>query len=91
MTPDRPPDRKRAIQRRIMREALARAGLKKLPRRRRLLLTGAQGSGKTRVALEAVASLRGNVIVWLTEPTTSRIEVASDYHAIAAPESPPSW
>jgi hypothetical protein len=91
VTTDLPPERKRAIRRRIMREILAREGLKKLPRRQRLLLTGAQGSGKTRTVLEAVAALPGNVIVWLTEPTTSKaVEVATAYREIAGPNSLPA-
>jgi hypothetical protein len=90
VTTDPLSERKRAIRRRIMREVLAREGLKKLPRRQRLLLTGAQGSGKTRTALEALAALRGNVIVWVTEPTTSKaVEVAGAYREIAGPDSLP--
>lgn len=70
---------KRAIQRRILREVLAREGLKRLPRRRAVLLTGSQGSGKTREALEAVAVARGEVIVWATQPNTAKAEeVAAD-------------
>ena len=81
---------KRAIQRRILREVLAREGLKRLPRRRAVLLTGSQGSGKTREALEAVAVARGEVIVWATQPNTAKAEeVAADYRQIAGPDSLP--
>ena len=81
---------KRAIRRRILREVLAREGLGRLPRRRAVLLTGSQGSGKTRAALEAVAVPRGEVIVWATQPDTAKAEeVAADYRRIAGPGSLP--
>jgi hypothetical protein len=84
------PETRRALRRRIMRAVLAHEGLKRLPPRQRRLLTGSQGSGKTRVALESVAALRGHVIVWMTQPTTAKaIEVAADYASIAGPESLP--
>jgi hypothetical protein len=87
---DLAPDEKRAVQRRILREVLTREGLRSLPRRRAVLLTGSQGSGKTTEALAAVAELRGDMIIWCMQPTTDKAEeVAGDYATIASPESLP--
>lgn len=79
---DLSPGKKGAITRRQLRAvAIERGYGSRLPvRGPRMLLTGTQGSGKTRDAITAVAAITEPVNVWLTEPTLDKAaEVAADY------------
>ena len=63
--------RKAAITRRIRREVLAELGLDKLPKQgERTLVTGAQGTGKSRTCAETIAELpRRDLSIWWLVPS----------------------
>lgn len=82
---------KAAISRRVKRQVLSEHGLQRLDDAARLLITGSQGSGKTRTAIESVAQIAGDVVVWMTQPTLEKAEeVAADYAAVSGPNSLPA-
>ena len=83
--------RKAAITRRVHHEVAAEFGYGKIPGvGERLLLSGTQGSGKSRSAAEQVARLRDSLCVWWLVPTLENAaEQAANYRARAAAESPP--
>ncbi|OAN54030.1 hypothetical protein A6A04_12345 [Paramagnetospirillum marisnigri] len=63
----------------------------RLPDGRRLLITGAQGSGKSRAAAEEIAAwpIRESVIWWTVPTITKADEQAAEYTAIRRDDSPP--
>ena len=77
--------RKAAITRRIRREVLLELGLDRLPKiAERVLVTGGQGTGKSRTAAEQIASLEGSVVIWWLVPTLEKAEEqAAEYRAFA--------
>jgi hypothetical protein len=81
--------RKAAITRRIRREVLRELGLDRLPKiAERALVTGGQGTGKSRTAAEAVASLEGSVVIWWLVPTLEKAEEqAAEYRALSTKQS----
>jgi hypothetical protein len=81
--------RKAAITRRIRREVLAEYGIDKLPRQgERTLITGAQGTGKSRSAAEAIAELSGQLVIWWLVPTLEKAqEQADEYCRLAGEDS----
>jgi hypothetical protein len=81
--------RKGAITRRIKQEALTKYGLERLPKQgERHLVRGGQGTGKSRTAAEAVASLEGSVVIWWLVPTLEKAhEQAQEYAALASADS----
>jgi hypothetical protein len=81
--------RKAAITRRLRREVLLELGLDRLPRRgERVLVTGAQGTGKSRTAAEQIASLKGSVVIWWLVPTLEKAEEqAAEYRALSSRQS----
>jgi hypothetical protein len=81
--------RKAAITRRIRREVLRELGLDRLPKiAERALVTGGQGTGKSRTAAEAVASLEGSVVIWWLVPTLEKAEEqAAEYRALSTRQS----
>jgi hypothetical protein len=81
--------RKAAITRRIKREVLAEYGIDKLPRQgERTLITGAQGTGKSRSAAEAIAELSGQLVIWWLVPTLEKAqEQADEYSRLAGEDS----
>ena len=81
--------RKAAITRRIRREVLLELGLDRLPRiAERVLVTGGQGTGKSRTAAEEIASLEGSVVIWWLVPTLEKgEEQATEYRAFATKAS----
>jgi len=82
--------RKAVISRRVNREVAARHGLKRLGGKGpRLLVTGAQGSGKSRANAQEVAGLDRDMVVWWTVPTIDKAEEqAGEYRKLARPDSP---
>jgi hypothetical protein len=69
---------------------LAAAGRTHLPMPPRILVTGAQGTGKTAAAIRAIAALRGDLAVRVLTPTTDKArEFAADYSDAAGPGSLP--
>ena len=57
------------------REVLLEFGLDRLPKvGERALVSGGQGTGKSRTAAEAIASLEGNVVIWWLVPTLEKAE-----------------
>ena len=67
--------RKGAITRRIKREVLAKYGLHALPKQgERVLVTGGQGTGKSRTTAEQIAELRGDTAIWWLVPTLAKAE-----------------
>ena len=61
-----------------------------LPKPKRMLITGAQGTGKTAIAIRELAAVRDPITAWVTEPTLEKAEeVAADYRRAAAPDSLP--
>src|SRR5262245_12586134 len=82
--------RKAAITRRIRKEVLAELGIDKLPRQGdRDLVTGGQGTGKSRTCAEAIAELpRSPAVLWWLVPTLEKAEEqAGEYTRLARPES----
>jgi hypothetical protein len=67
--------RKGAITRRVKREVLAKYGLQALPKQGdRVVVTGAQGTGKSRTTAEQIAELRGDTAIWWLVPTLAKAE-----------------
>ena len=59
----------------VNKQVAAEHGLEGLTGRgSRLLLTGSQGSGKSRAAAEEIADLDGDMVVWWTVPTIDKAE-----------------
>lgn len=86
--------RKAVISRKVNREVAAEHGLKRITGKgKRLLVTGAQGSGKSAAAAEETASLdaAAGLVVWWTVPTIEKAEEqAAEYRSkYARPGSPP--
>jgi hypothetical protein len=81
--------RKAAITRRIKREVLAKYGLEKLSKHgERDLITGAQGTGKSRAVAESIAAMTGEVVIWWLVPTLKKAaEQAREYDRLAGPDS----
>jgi hypothetical protein len=82
--------RKAAITRRIRKEVLAEHGLDTLPRQgERTLVTGAQGTGKSRTCAETIAELPcSDAVIWWLVPTLAKAEEqVSEYTRLAGPES----
>ena len=75
--------RKAAITRRIRREVLRVRARPPAKIAERALVTGGQGTGKSRTAAEAVASLEGSVVIWWLVPTLEKAEEqAAEYRAL---------
>jgi hypothetical protein len=71
--------RKAAISRKVNKQVAAEHGLERLGGNGpRLLLTGSQGSGKSRAAAEEIADLDGDMVVWWTVPTIDKAEEQAD-------------
>jgi hypothetical protein len=67
--------RKAAITRRVRKEVLAELGIDKLPSQgERTLITGAQGTGKSRSAAEAIAELPPGAAIWWLVPTIEKAQ-----------------
>jgi hypothetical protein len=82
--------RKAAITRRVRREVLAELGIAKLPKRgERTLVTGAQGTGKSRTCAETLAELpAGGLSIWWLVPTLEKAdEQAGEYNRLRTPDS----
>lgn len=61
-----------------------------IPAGRRVLVTGSQGSGKSRAAAEEIAALTVPTVVWWAVPTIGKAdEQAEEYRLIASPLSLP--
>jgi hypothetical protein len=78
--------RKAAISRRIRKEVLAELGLDKLPKQgERTLITGAQGTGKSRTCAETIAELpRADTVLWWLVPTLHKAEEqVAEYRRLA--------
>ncbi|MGD0109446.1 MAG: hypothetical protein ABSC06_36255, partial [Rhodopila sp.] len=77
------PAKQGAITRRLHKLVAAELGYgKRIPLAPRVLTTGAQATGKTAAAIEAVAAITEPLNVWFTETTLAKaIEVADDYAA----------
>ena len=88
---DPSPAARAALTRRLHREIAAAHGFDRwIPPAPRALLSGSQGSGKTRDAVRTVASLRERIAVRWTEPTLEKCdEVAAAYFDAARPHSLP--
>ena len=57
----------------------------------RLLITGSQGSGKSRAAAEDIAAIRVPMTVWWTVPTLDKAaEQAAEYNRLRQPDSMPA-
>lgn len=82
--------RKSAITRRIKREVLAEHGLDRLPKQgARDLITGAQGTGKSRTVAENIAGMQGDIVIWWLVPTLQKAEEQRrEYESLAGAESP---
>jgi hypothetical protein len=81
--------RKAAIRRQIKREVLAEFGLDKLPNQGdRKLVTGAQGTGKSRETAAAIAELPPGAVIWWTVPTLDKAEEQiAEYRRLATAAS----
>jgi hypothetical protein len=77
--------RKGAITRSLKRAVLARHGIHQLPKvGERALVTGGQGTGKSRTIIEAIAEMEGSASVWVLAPTLEKAEeTAEEYRAVA--------
>jgi Domain of unknown function (DUF6371) len=82
--------RKATISRKVNKQVAAEHGLERLSGKgARLLLTGSQGSGKSRAAAEEIADLDGDMVVWWTVPTIDKAEEqAGECRKLARPGSP---
>lgn len=89
---DPTPANKAKLTRSLHREVAAEYGYgQRIPSARRLLVTGAQGTGKTTTTLQTVAGIRERIAVVWTEPTIAKAdEVACDYVMDASPDSLPA-
>jgi hypothetical protein len=85
--------RKATLSRRLRREVLEEFGLVDLPRQgERTLITGAQGTGKSRTVAEGIAEMRGVVVIrWLVPTLRKAFEQASEYRRLAGADSLPVW
>jgi hypothetical protein len=82
--------RKAAITRRIKRKVLAELGLDRLPKRgERTLVTGAQGTGKSRTCAESIAELpAGDLSIWWLVPSLQKAEEqAGEYNRLRTTDS----
>jgi hypothetical protein len=82
--------RKAAITRRVRREVLAELGIAKLPKRgERTLVTGAQGTGKSRTCAETIATLPGGDLSfwWLVPSLEKADEQADEYNGMRGTDS----
>jgi hypothetical protein len=82
--------RKAAITRRIKREVLAELGLDRLSKRgERTLVTGAQGTGKSRTCAETIAELpRRDLSIWWLVPSLEKAdEQAGEYNRLRTADS----
>ena len=81
--------RKGAITRRIKREVLTKYGLDRLPKQgERDLVSGGQGTGKSRTTAERIAQLPGGTAIWWMVPTLEKAEEqAQEYAALASADS----
>jgi hypothetical protein len=82
--------RKSAITRRIRKEVLAELGIDRLPKQgERTLVTGAQGTGKSRTCAETLAELpAGGLSIWWLVPTLEKAdEQAGEYNRLRTPDS----
>src|SRR5688572_2351960 len=84
--------RKAAITRRIKREVMAKYGIDKLPRKGdRMLITGPQGTGKSRTVAETIVELLAGTAIWRLVPTLAKAEEQlAEYERLAGPESMPA-
>ena len=77
--------RKAAITRRIRKEVLAELGIHRLPKRgERTLVTGAQGTGKSRTCAKTIARLpRRDLSIWWLVPSLEKAdEQAGEYNCL---------
>ena len=83
---------KAAITRRVKREVMAKYGIDKLPRKGdRMLITGAQGTGKSRTVAETIVELLAGTAIWWLVPTLAKAEEQlAEYERLAGPESMPA-
>ena len=82
--------RKVAITRRIRKEVLAELGIDRLPKRgERTLVTGAQGTGKSRTCAETIARLPGGGLSfwWLVPSLEKADEQAGEYNRLRTTDS----
>jgi len=81
--------RKGAITRRIKRQVLTKYGLQALPKQGdRVLVTGGQGTGKSRTTAEQIAELRGDTAIWWLVPTLAKAEEqVAEYTELAGADS----
>ena len=82
--------RKAAITRRIRKEVLAELGIDRLPKRgERTLVTGAQGTGKSRTCAETIAELPGGDLSfwWLVPSLEKADEQAGEYNRLRTTDS----
>jgi hypothetical protein len=82
--------RKAAITRRIRKQVLAEFGLDRLPKRgERTLVTGAQGTGKSRTCAETIAGLPGGDLSfwWLVPSLEKADEQAREYNRLPTADS----
>ena len=84
--------RKAAISRRVRKEVLSELGIDKLPPKGdRKLITGAQGTGKSRTVAETVAELPPGTAIWWLVPTLEKAEEqVAEYARYAGPNSMPA-
>src|ERR671918_1584045 len=84
--------RKAAITRRIRKQVFAELGIDRLPKRgERVLVTGAQGTGKSRTCAETIAKLAGGglSIWWLVPSLEKADEQAGEYNRLRTHRQPP--
>src|SRR5919106_3292068 len=82
--------RKAAITRHVRKQVLAELGLDGLPRRgERTLITGAQGTGKSRTCAETIAKLPGSGLSfwWLVPSLEKADEQAGEYNRLRTIDS----
>jgi hypothetical protein len=85
--------RKAQITRRIRKEVAREFGYRKLPERGdRVLVSGTQGSGKSREVNRQVAAITdSSTVVWVLVPTLKKAEEATgEYRRLARPDSLPA-
>jgi hypothetical protein len=85
--------RKAAITRRIRREVFAELGIDELPKRgERTLVTGAQGTGKSRTCAETLAELpRRELSIWWLVPSLEKAdEQTGEYNRLRTADSMPA-
>jgi hypothetical protein len=81
--------RKAQITRRIKKLVCAKYGIDRLPNLgERVLVTGGQGTGKSRTVIERIAEQKGDVSVWFMVPTLEKAEEQkAEYETVAKPTS----